>query len=321
MTKSAIGRTALWALAVVTVGITASCAPTDPPEAAVTASATPDDGRVMPSSYANLANSNLVDKSADLGEHASLPWAVLVDDPDFATVYVAYADPANCGAHLGLDVTETSTSVTIAAVSDSSANDVACTRDFSISGGSYDLKAALGDRVLLHAPLSSAWAELDNPLGTVAPPAAVQGTTARPYDGTATCENLLDAGTVASLAKSGIADLSDQAQESMASQPNLAPYAFLDRSGLACVWGVQGNDLSTIYAYGPISDADAQAETDSLRADGYEEQIEAGVAYWHSPTDDLPIEHYAFGNGFWAYQFDNGSGPLLDQIVENAPSF
>lgn len=96
---------------------------------------------------------------------------------------------------------------------------------------------------------------------------------------------------------------------------------FIDAGGLVCAWGGE-MEVGIIYAWAPISDADAAAQREVLDDDAVASTDEANwVRYAH--PDGYP-GGYAFGDGFWAYALINASSDdqvpdVLADIVVNAP--
>jgi hypothetical protein len=119
---------------------------------------------VMNNEYLPLANIDSVDGPADLADGVSVPWAFISSNPGSSVFFVAYVGGGVCGEHLGLAVTETADSITIAAVDEPASDEEACLASPHIEGVSFGLRDLLRDRVLLHAPLSEPWSSVDNPL-------------------------------------------------------------------------------------------------------------------------------------------------------------
>jgi hypothetical protein len=108
--------------------------------------------------------------AAELDGNASTPWAVLQSAEATANVTIVYVSPAEpaekCGAPLGVHVTETDASVTIAVVSSPPTGSADCVTNARYAGGTVYLSTALGTRELVHAGLSDPWSSLDSPIAT-----------------------------------------------------------------------------------------------------------------------------------------------------------
>ncbi|MDM4762887.1 hypothetical protein QT381_07695 [Galbitalea sp. SE-J8] len=311
-------------LAILVAFLISGCASPEP-GASLLKESVADDGRVMTAEYHHLANVNLPDKLiAPDARYSSVPWAVIERFPDVTTLFIAFVDNARvaegCIAHVGTAVYETSTTVTIAALSGES--DQPCDEEPAIGGGYFDLGEPIGDRTLLHAALSAPWDDLGNPLPTrVGPTYSTPTPEAVPsFDSDATCDNLLDPSTQSTLRESGLS-LSGTFRDKILAAPDQQIHAFLRYGGIVCAWMSDGEN-STIYAYGRIAADQADDEQASLVASGYTAVKTSADRAWQDQRDGYGT--FAFGHGYWAYADildDSSELAFLEEIIGNVPAF
>jgi hypothetical protein len=88
-----------------------------------------------------------------------MPWTFVSLAADGRTIKVTYdAGDGDCVQPVALEVDQTATQVTVAAWSKSTARaGQACADPLVQAAGSITLDAPLGDRTLLHAPISKAF--------------------------------------------------------------------------------------------------------------------------------------------------------------------
>ena len=150
--------------------------------------------------------------------------------------------------------------------------------------------------------------------------------TAPPYAGPATCTNLLDKSSLRKLAKHDYLNRGDAFTEKVAGEPDLGQlFQFLQSSGIVCQQS-RGSDDPVTYAWGPISESDAELQraelvTNEVTLRGT--HIEQGYEIWRADGDvDGPwAASYAFGDGYWALSYGPNASRRLEEIVDNAPAF
>jgi len=96
---------------------------------------------------------------------------------------------------------------------------------------------------------------------------------------------------------------------------SLATFAIT--GGIVCGWG-GGYELTTMYAYGPLSNDLLDQVMPELKEQGYKPVT--GAAYERLEKKDA-FGSFAFGNGVWAMSGVNGGPDLLDEVVANAPAW
>jgi hypothetical protein len=150
--------------------------------------------------------------------------------------------------------------------------------------------------------------------------------TAEPYAGPATCSNLLDKSSLRKLAKHGYADIGDAFTEKVAGEPALGQlFQFLQSSGIVCKQS-RGSSDGIIYAWGPISEADAELQRAEMLRNEVTfrgTQVEQGYEIWSADGDvNGPFAaSYAFGDGYWALSYGEKAAERLEEVVDNAPAF
>lgn len=85
----------------------------------------------------------------------SLPWSLQQLGADGRTLTIYF--PASCVAIAGVQLTETTSAVTLTVWGVTGSG--ACAASLAYGFGAVTLTAPLGDRALLHAPVSRGWAE------------------------------------------------------------------------------------------------------------------------------------------------------------------
>jgi hypothetical protein len=141
-----------------------------------------------------------------------------------------------------------------------------------------------------------------------------------------TCESILAADLLAKYRAQGLELVGDEYAQNQGAQPHETPYGTIYKAG-GVVCGLAGSDngeeVTLSYAYGPIADADAEAQKAQALADGY--VIDDSVSYERYMRDESGyLEGYAFGDGFWVATSDGSyrdQGDLLDAVVSTAPGF
>jgi hypothetical protein len=275
--------------------------------------AIPDDGRVLVSEFAKRNPAGMQEAVVKLEGHESLPWAVIVADG--TTLSIGYVIGAGegppCGTHLGVDIEQTETSVTIAVVGDEREPDVLCNENLNTGAGVVTLDAPLGNRVLMHAAVSPPWTTLNNPFQLVEPVAPldnVQG---------ATCGSLL--GTRYPQLVDDGQGMSDGYTQSMSTQPGQQPYDVIMEGGLVCGMATAPCcDISLAYSWGPVSAHMADNLKTELDRGDYVKIVENGITYYRWDQNGL-TDGYAFWDGYWASASNFGGGDVLDDVVRNAP--
>jgi hypothetical protein len=285
----------------------------------------PDDGRVLNAPLAGTVDASAPETVVPSSGNASLPWVVIDANPDDAAISIAYVAGSTfqeCQEHMGVEVTESEESVTIAVLSVDDGNEAEdqCAENIALGAGAVELAEPLGSRTLWHAPLTAPWDTEASPLITEDPSAA-------PTLGDMTCESLLDEDAVAEaddfIVSGGYADV-EYANKNLtemidAGLDNQGLSTFLQYGGVACRWGVENGDVSVPFAFGPITTEQAQGEKDKLIASGIELIPDSPYERYGEKGNG---ESYAFGDGYWAYRYDNGTPgdkDVLDMLVENAP--
>jgi len=291
---------------------------------------TPDDNRVA-KKYASLATSDSLEHSAVSTGNDSTPWAVINANRDAPSLFIAYvAGGSNCGEHLGVEVLETATSVTIVAINSPISGDDAskCKDEPVIEGGMVMLDDSLGTRTLLHGALTAPWTSADRPIETVAGEARVDpvvpSTEMPPYSGKATCKNLLDDATWRAFNLKDWSLVGSRYTDKIVEDHNDDPwmYAFLDYGGIVCAVSDQSVSPAQ-YAYGPITRSQEEIQrkiwekTDAvLTRDGEFDvyTVKADV------PDGSAVVTVAFGDGQWAFVRDwYAEREIIRVLMQNMP--
>ncbi|MDM4763509.1 hypothetical protein QT381_10855 [Galbitalea sp. SE-J8] len=135
------------------------------------------------------------------------------------------------------------------------------------------------------------------------------------------CTSLLDAKTVETYRGYGWTAWGSEFEKKIVAESSDVPTSvarFVKRGGVICAWGLENDEAGVLFAYGPISAQDAEAEKKSLIEQGSKPVDAAFERYTHPDGYD---GGYAFGDGYWAYVLDNGGGDVLSQLVANAHRF
>ncbi|MDM4763145.1 hypothetical protein QT381_09000 [Galbitalea sp. SE-J8] len=296
--------------------------------------AIPDDGAVMTSDYTHLANADSVEKLTTLDDdHDSVPWAVIASSANSPVLFIAYrmpTDDSQCGGHVGSNVVETDTQVVVAAVNERPQSwNENCVAESEVGGGSITLEEPLGSRTLMHAAVSTSWQSAPA-LETRTPEPSPTPAITQTYSGDATCTNLIDAETYKSLKSKGYIDISNAYADKTRSDPDGDLFTFLEYGGLVCAWAAEDSqDVSLVYAYGPISSEGRDRMTSKLERADYlhEEKSGSSVLFTYASGGGSLANGqgagggYALGEGYWALSLDNGGGNVLKEIIKNAPAF
>jgi hypothetical protein len=164
---------------------------------------------------------------------------------------------------------------------------------------------------------SAAPTEPSSPSASATPTAAPES---EPADASsATCDNLLDPATIEKFTANG-AEFSDN------DKSDAPPFSdFVDYGGISCVWGASLN-VTTAYAYGPITDAQSAKQQKQLKKDATKSgPNENGGTYYelaNGEANEPDSMVFVFSpKGYWAMSFDNGGGPVIEEVVANAPVF
>jgi len=298
-----------------------------PVPTAIEQSVTPDDGWVATSKYQTASNFGH-EKSVERGENDSVPWVVMHAANDESGLVIAYvAGGPTCGEHLGVDVVETPTSVTITAVNgalDESAAR-ACQKDPSVEGGAFSLDEPLGTRTLIHDALTAPWMSSDRPIETEPGEERVAPEVPEPqvpaYDGTATCSNLLSDSTRREFAREGWTEVDrsyvDKVWEEGQGEGLFS--AFIDNGGLLCGYGTE-TLVQVLYGYGPITAENESAQRDIQKGNKSTLTRSAGLDVYTTKDPSL-LGAVAFGDGVWAFSWDMGGGySVLADVLKHLPS-
>lgn len=145
------------------------------------------------------------------------------------------------------------------------------------------------------------------------------------YNGPATCNNLLDAETIAALDDAGLEDDSAEYTNKVFTARDTQLIDFLDYGGMLCAWGPVGAQyISLAYAFGPISDEQAAGERQSAVDDGatlsHDGEFDIYTYPGFEDMGNVQPGSLVFGDGVWAMSMDQSSGiPVIDDIIRNAP--
>jgi len=283
-----------------------------------------DDGAWIVGDLRHLVTGDApVERAVDLADNVSNPWVVGFSESTITDLWVVYnvSTGTGCGKHVGFEIVETDQEVVLAAVSEGDEPGAECAQGAEPTAGIVVLETPLGERSLLHAKVSR-----DGSLANVALPTEPGPTVAEPiepvpYTGTATCDNLVDRSTANKFRSKDWDVTGDGYTANIAAQPRLFLSHFLEYGGIVCGWGV--NETTLQYAYGPITDTQAETEKFELLAQGGTISQEAGsevITFPGSGPGQVPTT-IAFGDGFWAYGIDYGGGNHMDEVIRNAPEF
>lgn len=142
----------------------------------------------------------------------------------------------------------------------------------------------------------------------------------------ATCESLLDPETVKKGEAEGGSISEFTAEEA---EDGGALKKFIAYGGIACRFGQDQADNPVLFAYGPITEAQAEKEKAHLDKVGGETGTNENGGTYYGAADDTEV--YVFSPaGYWAYQYNNGFGNVInpdsvsetiEEVVANAPAF
>jgi hypothetical protein len=86
---------------------------------------------------------------------------------------------------------------------------------------------------------------------------------------------------------------------------------FLDYGGVACQWGTEGSDASSVLAYAQVTEAQAQVERSYLVSQGWTQALQAdGSEHWSPKSLDNYLGNtprYEFRPGSIRYMLDVSS--------------
>jgi len=333
------GLVAAAAVVVATLAVAGALRPVHVPPAAPTPSPTAislpegsvvDDGGAMNATYGDLS-SVAEEPEVELGSNSSVPWAVNTSGQPPLELSIAYvaggSGTIDCGQHLGIDVMETETTVTITAVSTPVPGPKECAQEARLGAGIVTLESPLGERQLIHAPLTAPWDSAANILDIV-PVLDDHSDVAEfapVYSGTASCFNLLDDDTFEQLEAGGYQNSGTSFVEGIArNNDHNAPatFRFLQYGGLSCRWLNHLSPDPVVFSYGPISAAQANSARHDFAAKDAKLQPDVGDGIERWTTKDKSVT-WVFGDGYWARVGSNNrdSRELMDELIANAPAF
>lgn len=171
------------------------------------------------------------------------------------------------------------------------------------------------------APTTAPTAAAPTATPTPTPTASESETPSAPPSASAAsadCTNLLDDETVQDYTAQGLgpsgSDWKKKVLKEAKDDAKIGLAAFDKYGGIFCGWS-DAYENRTIFGYGPITKAQQADAIAALSEAGYSKKSGSFEKY----TDDGA--EYAFGDGYWAFQYDNGAGEILNEIVANAPVF
>lgn len=157
-------------------------------------------------------------------------------------------------------------------------------------------------------------------------PSETPGASESPTAAAATCESLLDPESLEKGEAEGGSVSTFTAEEA---EEGGTLTKFIEYGGIACSFGADMADNPVLYAYGPITEDQADTEMAHLDKVGGESGTNENGGTYYGGADDTEI--YVFSPaGYWAYQYNNGFGNVInpdsvsetiEEVVANAPAF
>ena len=134
---------------------------------------------------------------------------------------------------------------------------------------------------------------------------------------TLTCESLVDASSVAAYGSNGftLTPPADFATKMHNEGNPLA--AFADYGGILCQWGIPSSDNVDMYAYSPITDANATTQKSALLGDGASAESHADGLLYHAFPDSEDEAWYFFGPGYWIWSYKDAA--KIDEVLGHLP--
>jgi hypothetical protein len=152
---------------------------------------------------------------------------------------------------------------------------------------------------------------------SAAPSVPSPSPTGTPAAESVTCETLLDDSDEAKYAAAGWTLSTDYVERATAQQ--FPTVSFVTYGGVLCQIGLQGTDHGDVYAYSPITPAQAEAEKVRLTSEGYTTTSDLGGVLYEGHGDVDSGEEadlfYLFLDGSWYYTTVNRDA--LEKAVRN----